>query len=91
MDKEELKRKADESEEQFVWRLCFGKDSGVINMTWDELAEILNAELREDESDYLSSSAYRKNISMLKKCMMKCLARWFLMNMLMILPKNIEN
>lgn len=67
MKKEDFKKKTEESEEQFVWRLCFAKDSGVIDMTWDELAETLNAELREDESDYLSSSAYRKKYQYAKK------------------------
>lgn len=55
-----LNRKNNETELQYVWRLGSAKDSGLINMTWDELAEVLNKNLREDESEYYGSSAYRK-------------------------------
>lgn len=49
-----------ESELQYIWRICFAKDSGTLDLTWDDLANILNTNLKDDESDYLSSSAYRK-------------------------------
>lgn len=59
MDKS-LKRKADENEEQYLWRLGQAKDSGLIDLDWKEIADIMNREFREDESEYRSESAYRK-------------------------------
>ncbi len=50
----------DESELQYIWRLCSEKDAGIIEMTWEELAEVFNKTLIGDESEYLSESAYRK-------------------------------
>lgn len=55
-----LKKIPDESELQYIWRMCSAKDAGVIELTWEELAEILNRELIGDESEYLGESAYRK-------------------------------
>ena len=40
------------------------KSSGLIDMTWTELAEILNKELREDPTEYYSESAYRKRYNL---------------------------
>ena len=40
-----LSKAPDESELQYIWRVCSAKDSGVIELTWTELAEILNKEL----------------------------------------------
>lgn len=59
MDKS-LKRKVDENEEQYLWRLGQAKDSGLIDLDWKEIADIMNREFREDESEYRSESAYRK-------------------------------
>lgn len=56
----DVNRLDNESELQYIWRICFAKDSGALDMTWDNLADILNINLKDDESDYLSSSAYRK-------------------------------
>lgn len=61
-----FKKAADESELQYVWRLCSAKDAGIIDLTWSELAEILNGELVEDESEYLGESAYRKKYQQAK-------------------------
>ena len=52
----DLKKKADESELQYIWRLALAKDSGALDMTWEELANIFNSNL---ENNY-GSSAYRK-------------------------------
>ena len=38
-----------ENEEQFVWRIGQAKDSGELNISWDELANILNKELGYEE------------------------------------------
>lgn len=59
MDKS-LNRKAGENEEQYLWRLGQAKDSGLIDIDWKEIADIMNREFREDESEYRSESAYRK-------------------------------
>ena len=59
MDKS-LNRKAGENEEQYLWRLGQAKDSGLIDLDWKEIADIMNREFREDESEYRSESAYRK-------------------------------
>lgn len=59
MDKS-LNRKAGENEEQYLWRLGQAKDSGLIDIDWNEIADIMNREFREDESEYRSESAYRK-------------------------------
>lgn len=61
-----LNKGKEETELQYIWRLCSAKDAGTIDMTWDELADILNKNLREDESEYYGSSAYRKKYQQAK-------------------------
>lgn len=61
-----LNKGKDETELQYIWRICSAKDAGTIDMTWDELAEVLNKNLREDESEYYGSSAYRKKYQQAK-------------------------
>lgn len=56
----DLKKKPNENEEQYLWRLGQAKDSGLLDMEWKEIAEIVNAECRDDESHYLTEAAYRK-------------------------------
>ena len=63
----ELKKRENENEEQYIWRVAQMKDSGVLDMDWDELALCINEECREDESEYRSSSAYRKPYQYAKK------------------------
>ena len=63
----ELKKRENENEEQYIWRVAQMKDSGVLDMDWDELAYYINEECREDESEYRSSSAYRKPYQYAKK------------------------
>ena len=61
-------RKLDgENEEQFIFRLGQAKDSGQINMSWDELADIINREFRESEEEYRSEAAYRKPYQQAKR------------------------
>ena len=66
MDKN-LKRQPNENEEQYVWRVAQLKESGILNMDWEELTDHINKEWREDESEYRSSSAYRKPYSQAKR------------------------
>ena len=43
------------------------KDSGILDMQWDELAEYINKECRDDEDEYRTSSAYRKPYQQAKR------------------------
>ena len=52
----DLKKQKDETTLQYIWRLGSAKDSGSLNATWEDLAEIFNENLGQD----YSSSAYRK-------------------------------
>lgn len=61
-----LTKAPDESELQYIWRMCSMKDAGVVELTWTELADILNKVLVEDESEYLTESAYRKKYQQAK-------------------------
>lgn len=61
----DLKRKQDESELQYIWRLCSAKDSSTLDMTWSELASVLNKELRADDEGW-TESAYRKKYQQAK-------------------------
>ena len=62
-----LKRLENENEEQYIWRVAQMKDSGLLDLDWDELAEYINQECREDEDEYRSSSAYRKPYQQAKR------------------------
>lgn len=61
-----FKRAPDETDLQYIWRMCSEKDAGIFELTWDELAEIMNQELIGDESEYLGESAYRKKYQQAK-------------------------
>lgn len=58
-------KRFDETETQYIWRICSAKDSGALDITWDAVAEILNKELRGDDEWY-TSSAYRKKYQQAK-------------------------
>lgn len=63
----ELRRKENETEEQMLWRLGQAKDNGLLDLDWDEIGDIMNREFREDESEYRTSSAYRKPYQQAKR------------------------
>ena len=63
----ELQRQKNETEEQFIWRLGRAKDSGELDMSWEEIADIVNIEFREDEDEYRNESAYRKPYQQAKR------------------------
>lgn len=63
----ELKRLTNENEEQYIWRIFQMKDSGILDMSWEELAKYVNEECREDESRYRTPDAYRKPYQYAKK------------------------
>ena len=56
----DLRRLENENEEQYIFRLGQAKDSGQLDMSWDEIADVINKEFRADESEYRTSAAYRK-------------------------------
>lgn len=60
-----LKKKPEETELSYIWRVGQLKDSGQIDHTWIELTEILNSELRDPEEAW-SESAYRKKYALIK-------------------------
>jgi len=55
-----LYKEKTENEEQFLWRLGQLKDNGEIDLDWSEIADVMNAECRDSETDYKSEAAYRK-------------------------------
>lgn len=55
-----LERNENENECQYLWRIGIAKDAGQIDMDWDEIGDLINKEFRTDESEYRTSSAYRK-------------------------------
>lgn len=63
----DLQKLENENEEQFVWRLGQAKDSGLLDMSWDDIADIVNKEFRSDESEYRSEAAYRKPYQQAKR------------------------
>ena len=62
----DLNRRSDESELAYIWRIGTLKDNGLIDMTWPQLGDILNKNLREPD-EYYSDSAYRKKFSLMKQ------------------------
>ncbi len=56
----DLRRLDDENEEQYIWRLGSAKEAGLLDLSWGELADIINREFRSDETEYRCESAYRK-------------------------------
>lgn len=62
-----LEKQPNENEEQFIWRLGQAKDSGIINLDWNEIANIVNKQYREDESEYRTEAAYRKPYQQAKR------------------------
>lgn len=52
----DLKKKNDETTLQYIWRLASAKDAGLLDITWDDLAEIFNNNLGQN----YNSCTYRK-------------------------------
>lgn len=64
---EQLRRKPDENEEKYLWRLGQAKESGLYELSWDDISDIMNSEFRTDESEYRNESAYRKPYQQAKR------------------------
>lgn len=61
-----LKKEEYENDEQFIWRICQAKDSGLLDMNWNEVADIINRELDMDDMPF-TASAYRKPYQQAKR------------------------
>lgn len=56
-----FKRLDDETENQMLWRLGNAKTSGILgDITWPEVAKVMNETFRSDETQFFDASAYRK-------------------------------
>ena len=55
-----LHREKNENEEQYIWRLGQCKDSGALDMDWNEISDVINKEFRADDSEFRTEAAYRK-------------------------------
>ena len=56
-----------QSELSYLWSIGQAKDSGNYDGTWDDIANLMNINFRNDESEYRTSSAYRKPYEQAKK------------------------
>lgn len=63
----DIQKEKCENNSQFIWRVCSDKSEGIIDITWKELAVILNKELFDSEDDYVDESALRKQYQYAKK------------------------
>ena len=61
-----LKKSPNETELQYIWRVGKMRENGVITLSWKELADVFNAELREPDEQY-TESAYRKKYALVKQ------------------------
>lgn len=61
-----FKKQSDENDEQFIWRMCQYKDSGLSDMSWNDVADIINRELGMDDMPY-SEAAFRKPYQQAKR------------------------
>lgn len=56
-----------QGELSYLWSIGQAKDNGTYDGTWDDIAYLINFHYREDESEYRTSSAYRKPYEQAKK------------------------
>lgn len=62
-----VERKENETENQYLWRLGEAKSIGLIDMTWDKIALLINKAFYTDELDFKTESVYRKSYAIAKK------------------------
>ena len=60
-------RLENENESNYLWRLGQAKDNGLVEYSWDDIADIMNKEFRDDVSEYRSEAAYRKPYQQAKR------------------------
>lgn len=74
MDLIEIKKKTNETEEQFLWRIGQMIDSGQIE-SWKSITDMINRELGIDETEFRGESAYRKRYQAAKKFYENCFSK----------------
>lgn len=62
----DLNKYESENEEQFIWRLGQYKDAGLLDMSWDELADVINKELGLEDTP-LNETTFRKPYQQAKR------------------------
>lgn len=62
----DTRRKEFENECQYLWRLGQAKDSGQLDVDWNEIAKLMNSEFGDPDKPY-SEAAWRKPYQMSKK------------------------
>lgn len=55
-----LLKKSNENEQSFIWRIGEAKTNGLIDLTWDEIADLVNAQFRGHDEEFKGESVYRK-------------------------------
>lgn len=63
----DCRRRPDESDKQYIWRICSAKDAGIITLNWTDVAAIINKELFDDETKWLHESVFRKEFRVAKR------------------------
>lgn len=66
MTPDELNKKPDESELAYILRIGSAKAAGLLDMTWAELSNIFNKNLREPGQEY-NESTYRKKFASIRQ------------------------
>ncbi len=61
-----LKKEANENNEQFIWRICHAKEDGLLDMNWKDVADTINRELGNEDANY-GESTYRKPYQQAKR------------------------
>ena len=62
----DLKKQENENDEQFIWRICRYKDSGLLDVNWDDVADIINKELGMEDTPF-TEAAFRKPYQQAKR------------------------
>lgn len=63
----DTKPKDGQSELSYLWAIGQAKDGGVYDGTWEDIADLINFYYRADDTEYKTSSAYRKPYEQAKK------------------------
>lgn len=62
----DLRKQENENDEQFIWRICQYKDSGLLDASWGEVADIINKELDMEDTPF-TEAAFRKPYQQAKR------------------------
>ena len=62
----DLRKSPHENERQYIWRISEAKNAGLLDMSWPEVGELFNKELRAEGEKWYNESAYRKQYQQAK-------------------------